>query len=170
MRLGASSGTRASPPATTQSSPPWSSIRCPCVSRSCGTHSQFHIHSHGYSCVLGTVHSMLAPVSAIMQMSSLGCWCLQVSITCLSYKQLLCNWGHMFVRLRGVKENHARGYLCAVPEQAYTDYHGMMDLTEDLIRAAAREVTGGLQVGLLHIVLFSPRNSNAQGTSQCTHD
>ena len=36
----------------------------------------------------------------------------------------------------------------AAPEQAYTDYHGMMDLTEDLIRAAAREVTGGLQVGM----------------------
>jgi lysyl-tRNA synthetase class II len=34
-----------------------------------------------------------------------------------------------------------------VPDQAYTDYHGIMDLTEELIRAAAREVTGGLQVG-----------------------
>ena len=45
-------------------------------------------------------------------------------------------------------DQHATLRACAAPEQAYTDYHGMMDLTEDLIRAAAREVTGGLQVGM----------------------
>ena len=33
-----------------------------------------------------------------------------------------------------------------LPDQAYADYHTMMDLTEDLIRSAAQEVTGGLQV------------------------
>ena len=30
--------------------------------------------------------------------------------------------------------------------QAYADYHDMMDLTEELVRAAAREVTGSTQV------------------------
>ena len=30
--------------------------------------------------------------------------------------------------------------------QAYTDYHGMMDLTENLYRHVAQEVTGGLQL------------------------
>ena len=45
--------------------------------------------------------------------------------------------------------------------QAYTDYHGMMDLTENLYRYVAKEVTGSevLQYGEHNKHLPSPSHS-----------
>lgn len=53
--------------------------------------------------------------------------------------------GRMF-RNEGVSVRHNPEFTMIELYQAYTDYHGMMDLTEDLIRTVAQNVLGTLQI------------------------
>ena len=53
--------------------------------------------------------------------------------------------GRVF-RNEGVDTRHNPEFTLMELYQAYTDYHGMMDLTENLYRHVAQEVTGGLQL------------------------
>ena len=49
-------------------------------------------------------------------------------------------------RNEGMDVKHNPEYTCMELYQAYTDYHGMMDITEDLIRNAANEVCDSLHI------------------------
>ena len=51
--------------------------------------------------------------------------------------------GRVF-RNEGLDRRHNPEFTLMELYQAYTDYHGMMDLTENLYRYVAQEVTGGL--------------------------
>ena len=53
--------------------------------------------------------------------------------------------GRVF-RNEGLDTRHNPEFTLMELYQAYTDYHGMMDLTENLYRHVAQEVTGGLQL------------------------
>jgi len=53
--------------------------------------------------------------------------------------------GRVF-RNEGLDRRHNPEFTLMELYQAYTDYHGMMDLTENLFRHVAQEVTGGLQL------------------------
>ena len=53
--------------------------------------------------------------------------------------------GRVF-RNEGLDTRHNPEFTLMELYQAYTDYHGMMDLTENLYRYVAEEVTGGLQL------------------------
>ena len=53
--------------------------------------------------------------------------------------------GRVF-RNEGLDTRHNPEFTLMELYQAYTDYHGMMDLTENLFRHVAQEVTGGLQL------------------------
>ena len=53
--------------------------------------------------------------------------------------------GRVF-RNEGLDTRHNPEFTLMELYQAYTDYHGMMDLTENLYRYVAQEVTGGLQL------------------------
>ncbi len=53
--------------------------------------------------------------------------------------------GRIF-RNEGVSTRHNPEFTSVEIYQAYADYHAMMDLTEELIVAAAREVCGGTQI------------------------
>ena len=53
--------------------------------------------------------------------------------------------GRVF-RNEGLDRRHNPEFTLMELYQAYTDYHGMMDLTENLYRHVAQEVTGGLQL------------------------
>ncbi|MCI8327707.1 MAG: lysine--tRNA ligase, partial [Lachnospiraceae bacterium] len=53
--------------------------------------------------------------------------------------------GRVF-RNEGIDTRHNPEFTLMELYQAYTDYHGMMDLTENLYRHVAQEVTGGLQL------------------------
>jgi lysyl-tRNA synthetase class 2 len=53
--------------------------------------------------------------------------------------------GRIF-RNEGVSTRHNPEFTSVEIYQAYADYHAMMELTEELIVAAAREVCGGMQI------------------------
>ena len=55
--------------------------------------------------------------------------------------------GRVF-RNEGLDTRHNPEFTLMELYQAYTDYHGMMDLTENLYRHVAKEVTG---LSLIHI-------------------
>lgn len=60
--------------------------------------------------------------------------------------------GRVF-RNEGLDTRHNPEFTLMELYQAYTDYHGMMDLTEDLYRYVAREVLGTTQVPFVDVIV-----------------